>query len=79
MAEQPTPPPAPATPDQPPDHQVLQNLVQKLRGAAVVDTQVSREVHLSEADAKEIADTLEQMAGRLEHPAGARTGQPAKP
>lgn len=78
MAEQPTsqPVPEPVTPD----HEVLQGLVQKLRSAGVVDTQVAREVHLSEADAHEMADALEQLATRLEsHPAASRPGRPGAP
>jgi len=79
MAEQPTPPSAPEQ-HVTPDHEVLHALVQKLRGASVVDNQVTRTVSLSEADAKELADTLEQMATRLEaHPAASRPGRPATP
>jgi hypothetical protein len=53
--------------DQPqPDHVVLQSLAQTIRDAGVVDNQTSRMVQLSEADAKELTATLEQMAQRLE-------------
>ena len=69
-----------ATPPAPPvDHEVLRTLVQQLRGAGVVDNQVTRTVSLSEADAKQMADTLEQLAQRLEaHPSSHRP-PPAKP
>ncbi len=79
MADTPTPtPPTPAPDQPPPDHAVLRALVQRLRGVGVTDTQTAREVHLSEEDAKQMADALEQMAQRLEaHATPVRPGQPA--
>jgi hypothetical protein len=80
MAEQPTPPTAPATPPAPATPsapgqaepaasgsspgQGLQDVIRQLREAPVIDNQVTREVHLSEEAVKAMIEALEHAGER---------------